>query len=63
MSTAWAAFARTGNPSHAEAPAWPAYDTGRRATMVLDAECRLVDDPHAEERRLWDELGAAPPGA
>ena len=58
MSAAWAAFARTGSPSQAEA-AWPPYDTERRATMILDAECRVVEDPHREERLLWDELGAA----
>ena len=57
MSAAWAAFARNGNPSHAGIPAWPPYDTERRATMILDAECRLVDDPHREERLLWEELG------
>ncbi len=56
MSAAWAAFARSGNPSHADIPAWPPYDTQRRATMVLNAECRVVDDPHAEERLLWQEL-------
>jgi para-nitrobenzyl esterase len=57
MSAAWAAFARTGNPSHPGIPAWPAYDVERRATMILDAECRVVDDPYREERLLWDELG------
>jgi para-nitrobenzyl esterase len=57
MSAAWAAFARTGNPSHPGIPTWPAYDTQRRATMRLDAECRVVDDPHREERLLWEELG------
>jgi para-nitrobenzyl esterase len=57
MSAAWAAFARTGDPSHAGIPTWPPYDTRRRATMILDAECRVVDDPHREERLLWDELG------
>jgi len=61
MSAAWAAFARTGDPSHPGIPAWPAYDTGRRATMVLDAECRVVDDPHREERLLWQELGGGFP--
>jgi hypothetical protein len=25
--------------------------------MILDAECRVVDDPWREERLLWDELG------
>jgi carboxylesterase type B len=34
-------------------PAWPRYDTARRATMVLDAECRVVDDPDSDVRRLW----------
>jgi para-nitrobenzyl esterase len=57
MSAAWAAFARSGNPTHAGIPTWPAYDTKRRATMRLDAECRVVDDPHHEERLLWQELG------
>jgi len=26
MSAAWAAFARTGNPNHADLPTWPAFD-------------------------------------
>ena len=56
MSAAWAAFARTGNPSHDEIPAWPAYTLERRATMFLDAECRVVDDPWREERLLWEAL-------
>jgi len=57
MSAAWAAFARTGNPSHPGIPAWPPYDATRRATMILDAKCRVVDDPHRAERILWDEIG------
>jgi para-nitrobenzyl esterase len=59
MSAAWATFARTGNPSHSDIPAWPAYDRGRRATMILDAESRVVDDPFREERLLWDSLAGA----
>jgi para-nitrobenzyl esterase len=59
---AWIAFARTGNPAHKALPAWPAYEPGRRATMVLDrpadgggrgAECRVLEDPNAAVRRLW----------
>jgi para-nitrobenzyl esterase len=57
MSAAWAAFARSGNPTHAGIPTWPAYDAERRATMRLDAECVVVDDPHREERLLWEALG------
>ncbi len=57
MSRAWAAFARTGNPSHDGIPAWPAYTLDRRATMILDAECKVVDDPYREERLVWEEIG------
>jgi para-nitrobenzyl esterase len=58
MSRAWAAFARTGNPSHDEIPAWPAYDATTRATMFIDAECKVVNDPWRDERLVWGE-GAA----
>jgi para-nitrobenzyl esterase len=56
MSRAWASFARSGNPSHDEIPAWPAYTVERRATMILDAECKVVDDPQREERLIWAEI-------
>jgi para-nitrobenzyl esterase len=52
-SDAWIAFARNGVPAHRGLPEWPAYDARRRATMVLDAECRVEDDPGAAARRLW----------
>jgi para-nitrobenzyl esterase len=61
MSAAWAAFARTGNPGTPGLPTWPAYETQRRATMILDAECRVVDDPFSEERKLWDDIGGGFP--
>jgi len=57
MSAAWAAFARSGNPGHPGIPDWPAYGPERRATMMLDAECRVVEDPFREERLLWESLG------
>lgn len=50
MSRAWVAFARTGKPNHAGLPNWAPFDATRRATMVLDNECKAVDDPHREER-------------
>ena len=53
MSTAWLAFARTGDPNHDGLPAWPRYDVETRATMVFDAECRVDDDPLPEERVVW----------
>ena len=51
---AWAEFVRTGVPRHPRLPDWPAYDPGRRATLLLDEPSRVVDDPLGEERRLWD---------
>jgi len=50
MSAAWAAFARTGNPTHADLPKWPAFNATDRPTMILGSECRVVNDPNREER-------------
>jgi para-nitrobenzyl esterase len=50
VSGAWAAFARTGNPSHRGLPNWPAYNAEQRPTMIFNAECKVVNDPHHEER-------------
>jgi para-nitrobenzyl esterase len=54
VSEAWLAFARHGDPNHGGLPAWPPYDTARRATMLFDVDCRVADDPDGEERRAWD---------
>jgi para-nitrobenzyl esterase len=56
MSGAWAAFAHTGVPQHASIPRWPAYDLTSRATMILDAECRIENDPRGETRELWQTI-------
>jgi para-nitrobenzyl esterase len=54
MSSAWLAFARSGDPSCAGLPRWPAYDMVRRATMILDRDvCEVQDDPWGLERRIW----------
>lgn len=52
MAPAWLAFAHTGSPSTATLPAWPAYDTASRATMVFDLEPRLENDPLSDIRKL-----------
>lgn len=56
MSQMWSAFARTGKPAAKGQPDWPAYDTKRRSTMLINAECKVVDDPFALERSLWEHL-------
>ena len=51
ISSAWVAFARSGNPSHQGLPNWPAFNTKQRATMILNNECEVIDDPNGEERQ------------
>jgi para-nitrobenzyl esterase len=52
----WAAFARTGDPSHeSSGGAWPRYDAARRATLALGDPCRVVYAPNEATRRLWAE--------
>jgi para-nitrobenzyl esterase len=58
MSGAWTAFARGGNPNHSGLPTWAAFDVPRRATMIFNDECRLVDDPYGAEQRLLRSLQA-----
>ena len=51
MSTAWANFARTGNPSQ-PGLAWTPTDPQRCQTMVFDTTSRMVDDPEGAARRI-----------
>jgi para-nitrobenzyl esterase len=50
MSTAWVAFARTGNPNHKKLPMWEPFTAQKRPTMIFNAECRAANDPYREER-------------
>ncbi len=61
MHEAWAAFVRGGEPAAAGLPAWPRYDEARRATMLLDREPRVADDPDAAMRERWSALAGPPP--
>jgi para-nitrobenzyl esterase len=56
MQDAWCAFARGEAPGRADLPAWPAYEAGRRATFVWDAECDLAFAPGERERAFWDAV-------
>jgi para-nitrobenzyl esterase len=56
MSEMWSTFARTGHPGAKGQPVWPAYDTKTRATMEINAKCKIVDDPYSLERSLWERL-------
>jgi para-nitrobenzyl esterase len=50
VSAAFASFARTGNPNHADLPNWPAFNTRAYPTMVFGNECKVLSDPNREER-------------
>ncbi|MGH9572163.1 MAG: carboxylesterase/lipase family protein [Candidatus Acidiferrales bacterium] len=56
MSGFWSSFARTGHPSAKGQPAWPPYTAEKRATMFIDAQCKVVDDPYRLEREVWDKV-------
>jgi para-nitrobenzyl esterase len=57
ISGAFAAFARTGNPSTKAIGPWEPYRLPRRQTMVFgQAAAHMVDDPRGAERRLFAKV-------
>jgi len=52
LSATWVAFAASGDPNNPLIPQWPAYEPGRRATMVFDTQMRVVDDYRGEFVRM-----------
>jgi para-nitrobenzyl esterase len=54
VHAAWVSFIK-GETPHAEGlPAWPAYSSGLKETMVLDVVSRVERRPMAAELTLWD---------
>jgi len=51
MAAAWASFARTGNPSQSGLT-WKPFAPNKCPTMVFDNQCRMVDDPEGEVRKI-----------
>jgi para-nitrobenzyl esterase len=51
MATAWANFARKGDPSQPGLK-WEPFEPARGRTMVFDNNCRMTDDPEGEVRKL-----------
>jgi len=54
-SSAWTAFARTGNPNIPGLPPWPKYDKDHRSTLIFDRTCKVIDDPMSEVRYILNQ--------
>ena len=55
-SSAWVAFARTGDPNTPKLPRWPAYSTTSRDTMLFNNDCRVVQDPDRGPRQVMEQV-------
>jgi para-nitrobenzyl esterase len=49
-------FARDAHPGSPRIPGWPQYDTMARATLILDTDSRVENDPLSEQRHAWDGI-------
>ena len=61
--SAWANFARTGDPTGRNMPKWLPYEQGTRYTMLIKGESELVSNYRAKGRELVYRMeGARMPG-
>ncbi len=56
LSSAWAAFARTGDPNVEGLPHWPRYQRKDRQTMTFNLETKVTSDPRGPERIVMQKL-------
>jgi len=61
MNDTWINFAKTGVPSAKGLPEWPAYDTSKRATMILNVDSNVVYDTRRTERELFNGVMSLSP--
>jgi len=57
MAGLWTSFARTGKPSAAGVPEWPAYDLEDRPSMRIDSKCEIIYDRFSDELAMWRSIG------
>jgi para-nitrobenzyl esterase len=55
-SSAWAGFARNGDPNTPKLPKWPAYSPSSRDTMLFNNECRVQSDPDRGARVAMEQV-------
>lgn len=56
------AFARDGDPNHADLPRWPVYTLPLRPALIVDDTVRVENDPRGRERRLFAPVSYVQPG-
>jgi len=59
LAGAWVSLAATRDPNNPRTPAWPAYDSKARNTMVFGSPSNVVSDPRRAFREFWDKHAAA----
>jgi para-nitrobenzyl esterase len=55
-SSAWVAFARTGDPNTPKLPKWPVYSAASRDMMLFNNECRVESDPDRGPRLTMERV-------
>ena len=60
LMSAFANFARTGNPNNDRMPGWKPYDTAARTTMLIDATCEAATDWRGDALREVSTLKIDP---
>ncbi|CAN7279181.1 carboxylesterase/lipase family protein [Neorhizobium tomejilense] len=60
LMSAFASFARTGNPNNDRMPKWKPYDTAARTTMLIDAKCEAATDWRGDALREVSTLKIDP---
>lgn len=54
MQAAWTRFLHHRDPADAAGPMWPRYEKSTRATLILDNEISVQNDPDSGLRQAWD---------
>lgn len=55
MSDAWVNFAKNGTPSASGLPRWEAFESEKRASMVLNTRSEILYDTDREKVKIWGE--------
>lgn len=56
MTSLWTSFARTGKPSVAGQPNWPAYNLQNHPLMRIDTQCSVINDRYKTVCEMWKNI-------